>query len=60
MANEALKTVGDVAEILQMHPQTIYRAVKAKQLEGHRIGRAWRFSDEQIRRFVESTGTGQQ
>jgi excisionase family DNA binding protein len=44
-------TLGDVAQYLRVHPSTIYRLLKKKQLPGFRVGRDWRFSQETIERW---------
>jgi excisionase family DNA binding protein len=37
-----LLTIGEVAEILRVHPTTIYRLVKRGVLPGFKIGGNWR------------------
>lgn len=44
-------TVGEVAEYLRVHPTTVYRLLRAKQLPGFRVGSEWRFSIEVIDRW---------
>jgi excisionase family DNA binding protein len=38
-----LMTTSEVAELFRVEPLTIQRWIKAGQLEGHRVGREWRF-----------------
>ena len=49
-ANErsSLLTLDDVAEHLRVHPSTIYRLLKEKQLPAFKVGREWRFNRESI------------
>jgi excisionase family DNA binding protein len=37
-------TISEVAEILRMHPTTIYRLVKRGQIQGFKIGGNWRIN----------------
>lgn len=52
MSGITLRTVEDVARIMQMHPQTIYRLVREKKLRGYKVGGSWRFTDENIREYL--------
>lgn len=38
-----LYTARELAEIMQVHPQTIYRAAERGEIESYRIGRSVRF-----------------
>jgi excisionase family DNA binding protein len=40
-------TVPEVAAYLRIHPSTVYRMLKSKQLPGFRLG-DWRFNVEQV------------
>ena len=44
-------TVRNVAEYLHVHPSTIYRLLKSKQLPAFRVGSDWRFNREEIDRW---------
>ena len=44
-------TVGNVAEYLRVHPSTIYRMVKKRQLPAFKVGSDWRFNRESIDRW---------
>lgn len=46
-----LLTLENVAEYLRVHPSTIYRLLKKKQLPAFKIGRDWRFNREAIDRW---------
>jgi excisionase family DNA binding protein len=44
-------TVQNVAQYLHVHPSTIYRLVKNRQLPAFKIGGDWRFNRESIDRW---------
>ena len=44
-------TVLEVSEYLRVHPTTIYRLVRAKQIPAFRVGGEWRFASENIDRW---------
>jgi excisionase family DNA binding protein len=44
-------TVPEVAEYLHVHPTTIYRLLRAKQLPAFRVGSEWRFNVDTIDRW---------
>jgi excisionase family DNA binding protein len=44
-------TVRNVAEYLHVHPSTIYRLLKNKQLPAFRVGSDWRFDRQEIDRW---------
>ena len=41
-------TVKEIAEYLRVHPATIYRLLRAKQIPGFRVGGDWRFDMDMI------------
>ena len=47
----SLLTLDDVADYLRVHPSTIYRLLKKKQLPAFKVGRDWRFNQESIDRW---------
>lgn len=52
-------TVQNVAEYLHVHPSTIYRLVKKRQLPAFRVGNDWRFNRESIDRWRTDAERGQ-
>lgn len=44
-------TLKAVAEYLRVHPSTIYRLLKTKQLPAFKLGRDWRFNKESVDRW---------
>lgn len=49
---ESVLTINEVAQILRMHPTTIYRLVKRGELPGFKIGGAWRISKASLDSFL--------
>jgi excisionase family DNA binding protein len=44
-------TLENVAQYLRVHPSTIYRLLKKRQLPAFKVGRDWRFNLESIDRW---------
>jgi excisionase family DNA binding protein len=44
----SILTLENVAEYLRVHPSTIYRLLKKRQLPAFKVGRDWRFNRESI------------
>jgi excisionase family DNA binding protein len=44
-------TVRELAEYLHVHPSTIYRLLKTRQLPAFKVGSDWRFNLEEINRW---------
>jgi excisionase family DNA binding protein len=51
---EMVLTINEVAQILRMHPTTIYRLVKRGELPGFKIGGAWRINRASLDLFLSS------
>ena len=57
MANDAvwlmilpdLLTVKEVAALLRLHPNTVYKLIHMGQLKAHKVGRTWRIPKEGLR-----------
>jgi len=47
MRNQVL-TLAEVAAYLKVHPSTIYRMVRCRQIPAFRVGRDWRFTRKHI------------
>jgi len=45
---QPLLTVKEVAALLRVSPQTVYKLIAAKQLPAIRVGGTWRFDPERI------------
>ena len=51
---DTILTAAEVAQILRVHPATIYRLMKNKGLPGFRMGAEWRFSQEAIESWMKT------
>ena len=51
-------TVQEVSSYLRVHPSTIYRMLKKKQLPAFRVGSHWRFSVEAIDKWRAAVESG--
>ena len=49
-------TVGEVAAYLKVHPKTIYRLAKRKELPSFRIGWEYRFRLSEIDEWIAKRG----
>jgi excisionase family DNA binding protein len=49
-------TIGEVAEILRVHPTTIYRLVKRGDLPGFKIGGNWRINKASLDLWLSAVG----
>ena len=50
-------TIADVARLLRVSPDTVYRLAASGELPGRKIGRVWRFSGEAIKRHLDPDAT---
>ncbi|MFQ5342295.1 MAG: helix-turn-helix domain-containing protein [Anaerolineae bacterium] len=53
LPRERLLTVEQVAEILQVHPQTVYGLLRAGHIRAAKVGRAWRVRPQAIDEYLE-------
>ena len=53
-----LLTLREVAHYLQVHPGTVYRLVKTRQLKAIRVGRDLRFDLRVVDSWVANGGSG--
>ena len=51
---ERVLTLEEVAQYLRVHPSTVYRLVKKKELPAFKMGSDWRFNVESIDRWLET------
>lgn len=47
-----LMTVRELSRYLRIHPATLYRLAKTRQLPGFKIGDSWRFDPERVSRWL--------
>jgi excisionase family DNA binding protein len=45
---EEILTASQVAELLQVHPRTVYKLVKQGSIPGKKFGGGWRFNKGEI------------
>lgn len=63
-AENAILTIGQVADYLKVTERTIYRLAGAKQIPSFKVGGSWRFSKSDIDAWIkkqskQEQGTGQ-
>ena len=58
MQTEEILTANQVAELLQIHPRTVYKLVKQGSLPGRKFGGGWRFSKAEILAMVHPRAEG--
>lgn len=57
MADELrVYTINEAAEILKLNPRTVYNYVRAGKIEAARFGRAYRISEDALRKLMEAGG----
>lgn len=47
-------TVEEVAEILSVHWQTVHALIKRGELKAIKVGKRYRISDEDLKKYIES------
>jgi excisionase family DNA binding protein len=50
-------TTAQVAELLQISPRTVQRAIRRGELKAHRVGRIYRVNDQDLREWWEKIRT---
>jgi excisionase family DNA binding protein len=63
-ADNAIMTIGEVADYLKVTERTIYRLAGAKKIPSFKVGGSWRFSKADIDAWIkkqseQDQGTGQ-
>ena len=53
---KAVLTIGEVAEMLRVHPTTVYRLLKRGDIPGFKIGGNWRVSVNALDRWILEMG----
>ncbi len=59
-AENAIMTVGEVADYLKVTERTIYRLAGAKQIPAFKVGGSWRFSRVDIDRWIREQSMNSQ
>jgi excisionase family DNA binding protein len=60
MQVDEILTANQVAELLQIHPRTVYKLVKQGSLPGRKFGGGWRFCRSEIMAMVHRQAPGGQ
>ena len=50
-------SVDEIATYLGIKRDTVYKWITERQMPGHKIGRLWKFSKEEVDKWVKSDGT---
>ena len=53
---DEILTATEVADLLQIHPRTVYKLVKEGSIPGRKFGGGWRFSRGEILAMVSPGG----
>jgi excisionase family DNA binding protein len=56
-AENAIMTIGEVADYLKVNERTIYRLAGAKQIPAFKVGGSWRFSKADIDGWIREQST---
>jgi excisionase family DNA binding protein len=54
--DKTVLTIGEVAEILRVHPTTIYRLLKRGDFPGFKVGGNWRISTTALNQWIAAFG----
>lgn len=57
-ADNAIMTIGEVADYLKVTERTIYRLAGTKKIPSFKVGGSWRFSKADIDRWIREQSTG--
>ena len=49
-------TVDEVAEILTLKPTTVRIMLQNKEINGFKAGRAWRVTEEDLKKYIQKQG----
>ena len=52
-----LYTLKEVAEILKVHFGTVQRYITEEKIKGVKMGKGWRVSEEELKRYIDSLET---
>ena len=57
ITENAIMTIGEVADYLKVTERTIYRLAGAKQIPAFKVGGSWRFSKVDIEQWIRDQST---
>ena len=49
-----LLTIKEVQEVLSLSERTIFRLIKKKELKGFKVGREWRFEEQDVTNYINA------
>ena len=52
-------TLDEVAVFLRVHPSTVYRLLKKRQIPAFKMGSDWRFNQESVERWIREQETAE-
>ncbi len=53
MADAAVLTIREVAELLKVDAKTVYRLVRGRRLPGFKVAGTWRFKNTDLDQWIE-------
>jgi excisionase family DNA binding protein len=53
---DEILTASQVADLLQLHPRTVYKLAKQGSLPGKKFGGGWRFNRNEIVGLISASG----
>jgi excisionase family DNA binding protein len=53
MAPDSLMTVKEIAALLRVSPQTLYKMLELGEIPAVKVGSQWRFDREKIKSWIE-------
>ena len=56
-SSEGVLTLAEVAAYLKLTERTIYRLASAKKIPAFKVGGVWRFSLQEIERWIRNQGS---
>ncbi len=48
----------ELADYLKMPPYTLYKLLRRGELPGHKVGRSWRFDQDEVDAWIKSRRQG--
>ena len=54
--NMKIYTVDEVAEILTLKPTTVRIMLQNKEINGFKAGKAWRVTEEDLKKYIQKQG----
>lgn len=55
---ETFLTISEVAQVLRLHRNTVYRLIKGGDIPGFKIGVTWRVNEKTLRRVLAHLSDG--